>query len=1046
MKSERNNRSPGTPATRPIRRVAGPGGGNTQSGAALVITLAILVLVVVLVLSIFLSTTTERSESAASSNQGDSQRLAALAVDLVKSAVTQATTGYESNADGTPDLSRLTAWASQPGLIRTWRQNGDPEKSYCLYSSGNITTSGALNVAAERAALDDWKSGAPASSGSYNALWCDLNAPGVAAGGSLVYPIVTPPSDLQSGSAVSDPVYGVPTDNPATAVQEGVQGFSVSAAPGFTAGNASATNNPAPMPVKWLYVRQDGSVFAPGGNGSVATGLNAAADNPIVGRVAYWTDDETCKVNINTASEGVFWDIPYGINNEEKGRVSPLTLGYSLSVPVSDEYQRLPGHPAFTSLSAVLGEWLPRPNIGFGSAGASTYPSGTSYGQNLLPYYNLSPRIAGGGTEGGTRSILSGGSLALDAARLYSNANEFLYAPQLAGTDRELNNPALPAATVRQLPFFLTASNRAPETTLFERPRISLWPCQIQSDKRNAKDLLLDLASILNRKAYHFHRAATFTDDANPGSSQSQTLDLPPGGNNEGLLLAIKQDLLKTAPGFGAAFGAGKDLNRLLVQTFDSIRSLVNTVSRALPPYYTYAPFGPPGDSIINPTGIGAVVPIAATPSLGGSQIKGFGRFPTLREVGILFYATDWRDETTLNPTPPHLPNPGPDGLPDDMPDSNGNYNGIGDPQTTAMRAIVYLVPLNISPGQPDTAPAVRYKIEGLENLRVDWAGVVHNLGFPAGSNAVLLTRPGGMDISPYPDSGFLGMFQRPTRLDGAWPDGGRSLQISDGTSVSPNRLDPENTIYPFFSGTVPISPMADPLRFGLESDGNYRDLRPGSGPQTFSFSGGTITVKIFAGTGNAMPGDSEYIQKFEIELPEMVLPVPFVIKPIPGVDSAAAFQAAAGTVPWYSGFLTDGRNFENRLTEVFDGSVVGADRGNFFRRGDVVRSLQWNVSGPSRADARVIASLRDVPRRISARWTAISIPTGRRSTAWSPARREASTPISPPDSATAGSAPIPPHGRRTNRPRRRAESLPPRSPTRIIRGRMCRPRCRQRL
>ncbi len=64
------------------------------------------------------------------------------------------------------------------------------------------------------------------------------------------------------------------------------------------------------MPVKWMYVLADGHVLVPtggnkedgltfGGNGAVAP----TRQNPIVGRVAFWTDDESTKINVNTATE-----------------------------------------------------------------------------------------------------------------------------------------------------------------------------------------------------------------------------------------------------------------------------------------------------------------------------------------------------------------------------------------------------------------------------------------------------------------------------------------------------------------------------------------------------------------------------------------------------------------------------------------------------------------------------------------------------------------------------------------------------------------------
>jgi hypothetical protein len=82
-------------------------------------------------------------------------------------------------------------------------------------------------------------------------------------------------------------------------------GFSINASVvGYTGGNASATNNPAPMPVRRLYQLQDGTLVPGTGTGNTTTVSGATAANPIVGRIAFWADDETCKVNINTAAEG----------------------------------------------------------------------------------------------------------------------------------------------------------------------------------------------------------------------------------------------------------------------------------------------------------------------------------------------------------------------------------------------------------------------------------------------------------------------------------------------------------------------------------------------------------------------------------------------------------------------------------------------------------------------------------------------------------------------------------------------------------------------
>src|SRR5262249_35467051 len=139
-----------------------------------------------------------------------------------------------------------------------------------------------------------------------------------------------------------------------------------------------AANNPVPMPVQWLYMLKDGTLIpatAAGGSskdvifkGSTApTGIN-----PIVARIAFWTDDETCKININTAAEGTFWDTPVCVTQpfypgdlNDAGWPDPMgsatfdpnqIFEWDLAQrqPDGNEYQRYPGHPASTCLSPVL--------------------------------------------------------------------------------------------------------------------------------------------------------------------------------------------------------------------------------------------------------------------------------------------------------------------------------------------------------------------------------------------------------------------------------------------------------------------------------------------------------------------------------------------------------------------------------------------------------------------------------------------------------------------------------------------------------------------
>ncbi len=941
---------------------------GSQSGVALIITLAVLVLATALVLALLLSVSSERTDSSASFQQGEAQNLAAGVVDLVKSTITQATAGYESDATtGALNAAKRTAWASQPGLIRTWDESGAAYKTYRLYSSGRIVNAGAIDLTTEQSDLNGWKSGGS----SFNALWCDLNAPAASGtnANSLSYPIVTPPKDDNSGSTATDSVNGVPTDKPSTATQEGVQGFAVTSAPGFSSGTTPGpTNNPAPMPVKWLYVLQDGTFVAPIGNASQVTVDGASPANPIVGRVAYWTDDETCKVNVNTASEGVYWDKPYGFNREESGisassTVAPV-LGYSVSIPSTDEFQRLPGHPAFTSLSAVFGgtNWITRPDIGFsatGFNGAATYTGGT-FDNNMLPYYNMVPRIGDGGTKGGTRFIadptLAGNRILLDPDRLYASSDEFLFSTN-ASSPRSLNNSSLTPERVKQTSFFVTANSKAPETTLLEQPRVSLWPIQQSASARNAKDRLLAFGATIKGSSdypYYFQRVSEWQSDNSPGSSQSVSTDISLDRNLK-LLNYLNHAAKTNAPGFGSSLSEkykGAKLGQILVEMFDSIRSLVNTTSRSvkespsLPNGYSYAPYKA-GTDPQKVVGVGSVVPavagVAASGNIdpnGATKIKGFGRWPVVSEVMLIFMATQWKDDTKFassewqNATPadeftaegatfydPSVrwkPSAGSDGLPDDFP--NGPYaatnskvglnaaqlqalvdagrtnnlgnllvtntsvpqfyiyddQGVGDPQTTQVQAFVLLSFLNPSPGQPDLAPAVRYQIAGLDSLSING----NSLGFASSNNAVLLSRNFNV---PHPCPEVANEMQLTAKSDSF------SIRIakdSTGVSSGPLTTDDANSYFPFLSQKV-LVPTAEAGQWGLTENYKtnnvtlyqYSQLRPNIVPSTMYFSGGNISIRVFPGVGTNF-SSADCIQTINMNIPAATLPVPLIIRP----------------------------------------------------------------------------------------------------------------------------------------------------------------------
>ena len=275
-------------------------------------------------------------------------------------------------------------------MIRTYDVTGADAGFYKLYSSKNMVTHQA-QLAGDLAA------DVPANWSSMPASYTDLNSPILVSdtGGGIVPNSSAPGDKYTAVYPILNPLAQAPNpDLPSTGQAEGfsISGTSV----GYTGANppvanynpapvtgASNTPNPAAMPTQWLYVLQDGAVTAPdgtGANGTIAaqlwSGLNSAAptaSNPIVGRIAFWTDDETSKININTAggdqqnragagapafvgqpatspggsdSPGSFWDIPRTESAEDQS-LAECQL-------VQGEYQRYPGHPATVALSTLF--------------------------------------------------------------------------------------------------------------------------------------------------------------------------------------------------------------------------------------------------------------------------------------------------------------------------------------------------------------------------------------------------------------------------------------------------------------------------------------------------------------------------------------------------------------------------------------------------------------------------------------------------------------------------------------------------------------------
>jgi len=341
--------------------------GNRR-GIALISVLAVLILLTVLVVAFLMRAEVARTSSANYRATTGTRLLADTVLNLVQAEINDATT-YTSG--GTAPYT----WASQPGAIRVYDSTGALQKIYRLYSAPSLTTSlvtDVLDASGNSAEI----TGTGTTGWSNPARWVDLNAPitvtdpSAPASSYVIYPILDNRNPANTAQCVPMPGFFVNT---------------VGASPVFPTANTTTLNQPY-MPVQWLYTLANGQIVAPtGGTGTIATFTppNApTAANPIVGRVAFWTDDDTCKVNINTAAGsvsfradqnsngilvsdgGVFfstaydqtgnawapasWDIPrYG------GSWEDLKL-MAADQPVQGEYQRYPGHPATTILYYIL--------------------------------------------------------------------------------------------------------------------------------------------------------------------------------------------------------------------------------------------------------------------------------------------------------------------------------------------------------------------------------------------------------------------------------------------------------------------------------------------------------------------------------------------------------------------------------------------------------------------------------------------------------------------------------------------------------------------
>lgn len=766
------------------------GPSSRNSGAALVVTLAILALLVGITISVFFSAISERRNAALYKNSQGLRELADTAVNLVQAQIKDATS---SSAFATP--SRRTTWASQPGMIRTYGSDKNAAMSYKLYSWGNPRVSG-----------DDTTT-VPANWSSTPALYTDLNEP---------VPDSQNPSDTNA--------YRYPIAYPPATGASAPLGYSVINAPTST---GDAFTNSVPMPVQWLYVLQDGGIsVGTSASGSTVTVPGASATNPIVARIAYWTDDETSKVNVNTAAGGNFWMTPK--------HKTTLQLDYTQWQPTRWEFQRYPGHPARTDIRAV-------------------FPTMT-----LANVYSMTPRVSDGGSTP-TSGRPANGRLVTpvnyDSDRLYASRGEFRFLPDSSAPrlSPSVGSFDWPQATEKSA-FFITAASRAPEVNLFGTPRISMWPINSNTDYTSVFDRLISFCSSLKSSTgtqpYYFvrDRNNVLTDDPFGDAN------LPQNTKMFTYLNAISDS--STIPGLGTSgltskyTQAGKD--QLLTQFFDYIRN-TNLIDKN------------PGQGGVTDVSYSAYSHLPpAFRTVNGRRTSGFGRTLAINQVGLHFICSGDAANPDSNYAfgEPSIPAGKKANLAlDDFPGGKLTAN------QRRISTIVYVEPFTVSAGYPDLRYEVgftyRIELEGLEQLGIRPQGSTAAytlLGMPAGKQRVKLigavaANIGGINVGTHGGAlarSFL-MLNNNWRFLNLPP----AKRLAGTTSAAPGA---DNVNYPW---------VGIPVTINVPATGNME------------LNGATITARVFMRPTSPATATDLLVQSNSITFPNVTLPIP-TLSPVP--------------------------------------------------------------------------------------------------------------------------------------------------------------------
>lgn len=574
-----------------------------EKGVALIIVISMVAILTLLVIAMVSLSSSESKSSRKFADGEFSRNLADSAVNLVMAQI------WEGTKQDTGTTGREIS-ASQPGAIRKYKNDGSFLRGYKLYSDDEMIVSSnekqgmidkdANDLAATGA--NDWR--------SQPARFVDLNEPVIRPDSAadqdsdpeVIFPIVDPRAFIRADKLSTG---GSRTDSP------NVEGFSYeTTCPGVVdAKKVNDVDARLPMPVQWLYLLKDGTVChtlaATGGATKVtlqsSNGVIPSQSNPIVGRIAFWTDDECSKLNINTASEPTYWAPPMAFHDRD--------YEWAVYQPMRFEYQRYPGHPATIALSTVL----------FPNRDLDLYMKSSSQREQIRNMkeriYEIMPKINRGGSRSGTVPFWSVTDPQYSGTRetrvditnslrerLYATVDELLFSEQIAGGTRRLIHDEVPGASVplfnqyaasgltadralERVRFFLTANSRSPETTLFGTPRVAIWPVANEQNSggrmqgspaeyRTVFDNLIAFCSTLgsvrgpDSNSYFFRRA----------DSTDNSFDATGISRNQKLLEYLYMLLGQNFPSGGRGSASfvtkyGPDAAQILAEIFDYIRS-----------------------------------------------------------------------------------------------------------------------------------------------------------------------------------------------------------------------------------------------------------------------------------------------------------------------------------------------------------------------------------------------------------------------------------------------------------------------------------------